>query len=232
MTFPSAVIACAMKEEAAPFLDVLEGTRLGAEIPGISGPLWDGRLGSIPVRLAVTGIGLTNAAVAATLLLQDRDSLYVLAGTCGGLGEEVGLGEVVAGVESKYLHADAVAFGYQLGQIPGMPPVYSSPFAGESLPAAHVGLVLSGNSFVTADNVKETRDQFPRALSVDMETAAAAQTCLKLGREWISLRAVSDLCGPKAGEDFHIGLDQAAKASKDAVVALLHTLEDTKKKED
>lgn len=228
MTSLSVVIACAMAEEAAPFLDVLEDTKTGPQIPGISGPLWDGRLGSVPVRLAVTGIGLTNAAVAAALLLKDEDSLYVLAGTCGGLGEEVGLGEVVAGVEAKYLHADAVAFGYQLGQIPGMPPVYSSPFTNRALPAAHVGLVLSGNSFVTADNVKETRDQFPSALSVDMETAAAAQTCLKLERRWISLRAVSDLCGPKAGEDFHIGLDQAAAASKDAVVSLLRTLEDTK----
>ena len=41
------------------------------------------------------------------------------------------------------------------------------------------------------------------------------------GLPFVSVRGVSDLCGPQAGEDFHIGADVAAARSAAVVLALL-----------
>ncbi|WP_225872009.1 5'-methylthioadenosine/S-adenosylhomocysteine nucleosidase [Scrofimicrobium canadense] len=208
------IIACAMEEEAAPFREVTAFSG--------SGP-WVGKIGGLDVGLVVSGIGLVNAAMAAADQHLDTD-LYLVAGTCGGLAQQIRVGDVVAGTFASYLHADATAFGYELGQIPGMPARYESTRAQHMIPADHAGLVLSGNSFVTEDNVEQTREDFPLALAVDMETTAVAQVCYRRGWDWLSLRAVSDLCGPRAGEDFHIELNVAAEKSRDAVVAYLEEL--------
>ena len=224
-----AIIACAMEEESAPFVSALRNRKENS-VHSIEGAIAGKR-----VLLLTTGIGLTNAAIAATNAGKNVSTdLYILAGSCGGLGEQVRVGDVVAGTFAQYSFADATAFGYEMGQIPGMPVRYESRHKDYEIPADHVGLVLSGNSFVTADIAEAVRDNFPLALAVDMETAAAAQVAYRTGIEswcgfsvnmdWLCLRAVSDLCGPRAGEDFHIGLDIAAVKSRDAVVTYLEEL--------
>ncbi len=224
-----AIIACAMEEESAPFMPALTNRKENAANS------MEGEIAGKRVLLLTTGIGLTNAAIAATNPGENvTTDLYILAGSCGGLGEQVRVGDVVAGTFAQYSFADATAFGYELGQIPGMPARYQSGHKDHTIPADHVGLVLSGNSFVTADIAGAVRANFPLALAVDMETAAAAQVAYRRGldswcglstsMDWLCLRAVSDLCGPRAGEDFHIGLDIAAAKSRDAVVTYLEEM--------
>lgn len=84
-----------------------------------------------------------------------------------------------------------------------------------------VGQVVSGDSFVTAANVGSMRAEFPQALATDMETAALAQVCFGEGVGWVSVRAVSDLCGPRADQDFHMDSTRAARFSYEAVRAYL-----------
>lgn len=220
-----AVIACAMDEEISPFLQGCTDTAqvLEPRGPGDFQRFYTATLAHHEVVLVRTGIGLVNAAAAAerTLLHFDPE-LYLLAGTTGGLAPQVEVGDVIAGTSALFFDADATAFGYAPGQIPQMPADYRSTVRTELLPAnARAGMVLSGNSFVTAASAAERREQFPGALAVDMETAAAASVCLLYGVSWLSLRAVSDLCGPRADQEFHMGSDRAAGLSFDAVEALL-----------
>ena len=42
------------------------------------------------------------------------------------------------------------------------------------------------------------------------------------GVPFVSVRGVSDLCGPRAGQDFHIGAEEAAARSAAVVLALLN----------
>ena len=84
-----------------------------------------------------------------------------------------------------------------------------------------VGQMLAGNSFVTAANVADTREVFPAALSTDMESTALAQVAAGTGVPFVSVRGVSDLCGPEAGQDFHIAVEEAAARSAAVVLALL-----------
>src|SRR5699024_2812457 len=82
------------------------------------------------------------------------------------------------------------------------------------------GLMLSGDAFVTADIAAPKREQFPRALSTDIETTASARTAEALGVPFVALRAASGLCGPVAGQQFHLELDVVAEISARGVEQL------------
>ena len=68
------------------------------------------------------------------------------------------------------------------------------------------------------------RERFPGALGADMETTATARTAASLGVPFVALRAVSDLCGPAADQQFHMELDIVARISAQAVTELLDGL--------
>ena len=53
-----------------------------------------------------------------------------------------------------------------------------------------------------------------------VDWAFAARTAEALGVPFAALRAVSDLCGPAAGQQFHLELDEVARTSALAVQEL------------
>ena len=237
------LIACAMQEEAEPFLGVLDAARSDAtdspQVPqGFRGPttFHAGTLMGVPIVVTVTGIGMTNAALAMTLALSQMEPrAVVFAGTTGGLGQNVHLGDVVVADSALYHDADASAFGYTPGQIPQMPVLYEADVplvakAESSLRATgivfHAGQVSSSNSFVSGSQVEPVRGRFPDVLAVDMETSAGAQVCWSFGVPWVSLRAVSDLCDPNAGEVFDASAPPAYQRSFEATLALISALAD------
>lgn len=206
-----------MEMEATPFLQLLpEGHRVEsvANQKFHFGP---------DFILAITGIGLANAAAgtARALTFAGDADLVIAAGTCGGLHEDIEVGDIAVATEAIYSMADATAFGYAPGQVPGMPVSYFAARVGELSVASKSGRVISADAFITAANVDAARERFPEAIATDMETAAMAQTCFAAGVPWVSLRAVSDLCGPAAGQDFHMDGALAAHRSFDAVMEFL-----------
>ena len=54
-----------------------------------------------------------------------------------------------------------------------------------------------------------------------METAAIAQVCFSFGVPYLAVRGVSDLCGPTAGEDFRLAVDDVAALAADVTLDLL-----------
>jgi len=234
----SAVVLVAMPDEEAPFLEA--ATTVGDPVTvGLAVHRYveiEGRT----VLLVRTGIGLVNAAGASTsaILATDRADggvgpIVISAGTAGGVGEWVRVGDVVVGTDYINIDADARAFGYVLGQVPRMPASYSA--SSEAIEAfarsghvddvspstVHFGLIASSYSFVTPERALSIRAALPGTLATDMESVAIAQTSYVHGREFVSVRAVSDLCGPVAHSDFLTHVDDAAQRSADAVVALL-----------
>ena len=201
----------------------------------------DGRpAGPRELVLVRSGIGLVAAASAlATALTRLAPAVVLSAGTTGGLGREVEVGDVCVSTTLAYTDADATAFGYAHGQTPGQPAVFEADAAvlarvEEVGPAAlrastassggariRAGQMLAGNSFVTAANVGRARELFPGAVSTDMESTALAQVAASAGIPFASVRGVSDLCGPEAGQDFHIGAHEAAARSAAVVLAVL-----------
>lgn len=183
--------------------------------------------GGSHVLLVTCGIGLVNAAAATALAVSGcRPRAVLSAGSAGGLHAQIAVGDVVAGSSYTFGGADARMFGYALGQVPGMPASYSGDpdlLARAAAAGSRVrsGPVISADSFIDGSSVDRVRASFPDALSTDMESAAIAQTCHLLGVPFVSVRAISDLCGPQAGAEFHIAVQDAAARSADVVLAVL-----------
>ncbi|MBO1751843.1 5'-methylthioadenosine/S-adenosylhomocysteine nucleosidase [Actinotalea sp. BY-33] len=223
-----AIVVVAMADEAAPFLEraqaVGSATQVGrAEHRVVS---VEGR----SVLLVRSGIGLVSAAAAAAVAIGGtRPRALISAGSAGGIGAEVRVGDVVVGSEYVYSGADARAFGYALGQVPGMPPTYAPgqallgavPTPGPEGLRVLTGAMLSGDSFIDAAMVDGVRTAFPSGLSTDMESVALAQTCHLYDVPFLAVRGISDLCGPVAGEDFLTHVDDAADRSAAVVLSVL-----------
>lgn len=224
------IVQVAMAEEAQPFVEA------SAEV---SEPLTFGRaqhrglvIGEVTLVLVTSGIGFVNAADAAAgaLARYGDDSLLISAGSAGGLAGTA-VGDVIVGSRFLNVEADARAFGYALGQVPGMPPAYQPDVDAEAALVAHAptGLALirgeigSGEKFVTEQLASTLREAFPNLLAIDMETAAIAQLAHNHGARFAAVRAISDLCAP-TGDEFKTHLDGAAALSAQTIVAALPAL--------
>ena len=235
-TTPAAIILVAMAEEAAPFLAAANATAP----PVTVGKALQYRLtlAGREVLLVQGGIGLVNAAGATTAAIlaaraadPDAAPLVISAGSAGGVGVQVRVGEVVIGSECLNSDADARPFGYALGQVPGMPARYAG--AAVALDAAESpsrmpdgsalvvqrGLMVSNDKFVGAELAESLRELFPGVLSTDMESVGIAQTCFVYGVPFVAIRGISDLCGPVGDHLTHV--DDAAERS---AVVVLETL--------
>ncbi|WP_315096600.1 5'-methylthioadenosine/S-adenosylhomocysteine nucleosidase [uncultured Cellulomonas sp.] len=225
-----AVIVTAMADESAAFLaraDVVgDPTAMGHA---------EHRLLTVcgrQVLLVQCGIGLVNSATAAAVAIQGTHPRAVIsAGSAGGVGLDVRVGDVVVGSEYLYSGADARAFGYELGQVPGMPEVYEAEqILHDAAATASVdlrilsGTILSGDAFIDATRIDRMRSAFPSAMATDMESAALAHTAHLYGVPFLSVRGISDLCGPVAGADFLTHVDDAADRSAVVVLEVLRRL--------
>lgn len=230
------LLLVAMPEEAAPLVARLEDPR------DLKTPFTEavaavrGTLAGLDAIVVTTGIGVAAATTAATWgILAFGPRAVVAAGSCGGLAADVEVGTLIVGEEFSYSLADATAFGYAPGQVPGGPERHQADAdwadraeraaAAQAGDAGHRrGLMLSGDAFVTAELAEPMRERFPQALSADMETTATARTAERLRTPFVALRAVSDLCGPAAGQQFHLEIDLVAEISAGAVEELARSL--------
>ncbi|MBF1735044.1 MAG: 5'-methylthioadenosine/S-adenosylhomocysteine nucleosidase, partial [Trueperella pyogenes] len=156
--------------------------------------------------------------------------IVIAGGTAGGLEGGIQVGDIAGAIATIYNDADATVFGYELGQIPRMPVDYHSSqraidaLAGLNDAQPHhvrTGRIVTGDSFASEKVVARIRAGFPDALAVDMETCGMAQVCWSNGVDWICLRAISDLTGEGADEDFHMNGEKAAYHSFEAICAYL-----------
>lgn len=225
MTRIRAIVIAAQDEEIQPILEQLAA--LATKPAKLACPIasaWVAASTNGNILVMRTGIGLVATSNAlGSAMARFTPKLVVSTGSAGGLAEDIAVGDVVVGTTYAYGTADATAFGYARGQVPGQPEHFTgaSHVIDQCPPELRRGLMLSGDSFITANNVGRIREEFPGALTTDMETAAAAQVCEAWNVPFVSIRCVSDLCGPKAEQDYHIGLDYAAAASAKAAIEML-----------
>ena len=228
---PVAVVIAAMTEELSAVADLLGGVVID------DGPVGghdehhlldvDGSL----VALRRSGIGFTNATAAVAHCYHDFGAVPVLSvGTAGGLMRGIEIGDVVVGDHYVNINADATAFGYALGQVPGMPPRYAPDArmlaraaAADTPYRVRVAPIGSSEVFVTDDRARDLRVAFPAIAAVDMESAAIAQFAHVHEMPFLSIRGISDLCAPD-GDEFREHLDgasaRAARVVGDVVLGL------------
>lgn len=193
---------------------------------------YEGKIDHTDVVLVQSGIGKVNAAIAATLLINQFEADSIInTGSAGGIGKGLSVGDLVISTELTYNDADARAFGYTYGQIPQMPKRYRADdtlisvldeAATSSNWKIKKGLIVTGDSFISnKGRIKEIKGYFSEALVTEMEGAAIAQTCYQFNRPFVVVRAVSDVADEEASLSFDEFINLAGKKSADMVLKFI-----------
>ncbi|GLC88518.1 5'-methylthioadenosine/S-adenosylhomocysteine nucleosidase [Lysinibacillus piscis] len=188
------------------------------------------------VVLLKSGIGKVNAAMSTTILLQEyQPDVVINTGSAGGYDVSLEVGAVVISDEVRHHDVDVTAFGYEIGQMAGMPAAYKADeklmqVAEEAVKAVGehpygVGLICSGDVFMADPvRVETVRQQFPQMKAVEMEAAAVAQVCYQFGTPFVVIRALSDIAGQQSDLSFDEFLPIAAKHSTQIVLKAIELL--------
>lgn len=233
---PIAIVS-AMHDELSQLLALMpdehKQTRAGREF-------WLGHLHGHEVVLVLSGIGKVAAATTAALLIEHFEvSQIVFTGVAGGLGKGVNVGDLVV-ADSFSQHDLDVSPLFPRYEIPGygVSTLYADSQLAKALkqagsqvlrdlphvlgqetmasfclnqPKLHTGLLISGDRFVstTAESRKLQHD-LPKALAVEMESAAFAQVCHDYGVPFAAVRTISDRADDDAMFNFNRFLSEVA----------------------
>lgn len=194
---------------------------------------YKGNIEDKQVVLAQSGIGKVNAAITATLLINEfKPDLIINTGSAGSVDSELNIGDIIISNKVYYHDVNATAFGYKLGQVPSMPEFFETDkelidLAKSSIEQLDlngiVGEVATGDSFIgSIDQRKVIKSNFPTAGVVEMEAGAIAQTCYQYNVPIIVTRAVSDLADKESDVTFEEFLKVACVNSSKIVKLLLN----------
>lgn len=193
-----------------------------------------GVLAGHDVILLLSGVGKVNAAVGTALVIEDyAPDVIINTGVAGGFDPAMNPGDIVLSTEVRHHDVDARPFGYESGQVPGMPAVYHADpqlmekalsVAGKAEGVTvKSGLVVSGDIFI--HEPEEARDilrRFPSALAGEMEAAAVAQVCHLFSKPFIITRSISDVIGSGGNHmEYEEFLPLAAARSVEFVIGML-----------
>lgn len=227
---PRIALIGAMDQE----IELLKETLHNSQTQTVAGyPFYTGELDGVDVVLLKSGIGKVNAAIGTALLLQRFEPDCVInTGSAGGFDAGLDVGDVVISDEVRHHDVDVTVFGYEPGQVPGLPAAFTADpllarLAEECVgQMPHVntvrGLIATGDSFMNCpERVAKTRLLFPSMKAVEMEAAAIAQTCHQFGVPFIVIRALSDIAGKESDLSFEQFLETAAQHSAEMVIAIV-----------
>ena len=206
-------IIAAMKSEMETILNNMNNV---TEERFVGNTFYSGRINDNEIVLCESGVGKVNAAIAATVLINNYEvNLVINTGIAGGL-QDTKNRDVIIASGLMYHDFDIRIFGYQYGQVPQMPKVL--PVNPELITLVksilnklkieyREGIILSGDRFITEqkylDNVAEVG-----ALAVEMEGTAIAHVAVKAGVDFIVLRYISDVVGAKNQESDYLQFEQ------------------------
>lgn len=188
------------------------------------------------IILLKSGIGKVNAAMSTAILLNEYKPDYVInTGSAGGYDPQLEVGAIVISDEVRHHDVDVTAFGYEMGQVPQMPPAFKSDtrlmkLAEEAVNEigehqATTGLIATGDTFMhNPERVEMVRNYFPTMKACEMEAAAVAQVCYQFAVPFVVIRALSDIAGKESSLSFDEFLPVAAKHSTQIVLRVIENI--------
>lgn len=197
-----------------------------------------GKLGQHAVVLILSGIGKVNATISA-LLLKEKFNVDVMinTGSAGGIDPALEVGDIVIAHSLVHHDVDVTGFGYEPGQMAGMPNVYypntqlmraAQEACREMAIEPVIGQIASGDQFInSASKIATIATTFPTVRAAEMESAAIAQTAYVLGVPFVIIRAISDSANEEASMSFDQFILLAGKVSASLVTKLVESLPET-----
>jgi adenosylhomocysteine nucleosidase len=229
-------VLCALPEEQELLVAELGDP---SPLPGRALEARRGLLDGRDVIVAAAGVGKVSAAATATLLLERFGCrALVLSGVAGGLGEELGIGDIVIAdrvIDIDYGRlTDEGRIIYQPGTqpIPEQKPDPGYTVAPEVAArvvarldetglVATLGTIVSGDAFLASARVRDELHGEWDALAIEMEGSALCGVAARFGVPWLVVRALSDRAGEESVTDFQAFVSEAAASSARMVRELL-----------
>lgn len=222
-------IICAMEEEIKELCAHLENSQV-KDIGGSE--FYTGQIENQEIVLVRAGIGKVQAGVTTALLIVKFGVDCVInSGSAGGIGQGLHVGDLVVSTGAAYHDAMATVFGYEPGQLPQQPRIFTADevLVARVIRAAQTtgltvkeGLIVTGDQFISSqDQIDQIKDIYPEALSCEMEGAAVAQVAYQYHKPFAIIRAMSDVGDEEAGQSFDEFIVDAGKRSAKMTLALL-----------
>ncbi len=202
-----------------------------------------GKLCGRDAVVAMCGIGKVCAAICAQVMIDIyKVDCIINTGVAGGVHEGLEVGDFVVASSLVQYDFDLTAFGYAKGYLPceelltrelnkSTPTVF---LPDEALVESFIGAkrrigqgkviagrIVSGDIFVSNNNLKKVLKEEFKASAVEMEGAAIAQTAALSGIPFAVIRAISDLADKEASVSFTEFELKAAKLSSEILMTML-----------
>ena len=176
---------------------------------------YKGKLNGTEAVVVRAGVGKVNAACCTQALIDHFPvSCVINTGIAGSLQASIDIGDIVLATDALEHDMDAVSFGYDLGQIPGME-VFSF-IADEKLRkiakegcekvnpdiSVHEGRVVTGDQFVSSKEKKSWLVDHFDGCCTEMEGAAIAHVAYLNQIPFLIVRAISDKADDSAHMDY------------------------------
>lgn len=222
----------AMPEEVTGLVNLLTNKK---EIKQAGLTFYQGNLNEKPVVIVRSGIGKVNAAMCTQILINCfAANVIINTGVAGGIDPNVKIGDVVISTGAIHHDFNATAFGYQVGEIPQMT---TSQFPADQFlqnlaynqaqkilkdNQVHLGLIASGDQFVSSNQQKEAIiNNFP-ASCVEMEGAAIAQVAYLNQIAYVIIRIMSDQADNSAPENFDEFMEEIIPLLNKIVISVVN----------
>lgn len=222
----------AMKEELKYFLTALENKQ-EIHLPNQI-TLTIGTIFSHDIFVIQSGIGKVNAAINTTQLLSLYSiDLVINIGSAGGIKDDMKIGDIVIADKTIYHDVDVRAFGYDFGQIPGLPSIFHiqknyvelcEEIAKRVQLPVHIGMIASGDQFVEDGIEKMAHYQIENVYAIEMEAAAIAHTAFSFKIPVVIIRSISDVANQDSATAFSDFLDRASQNAAIFLVEFLKAL--------
>ena len=213
----------AMESEVRELCDELANKEI-TEYAGLS--FSTGFLKGKEVVIVKSGIGKVNAALCTqALILKFGVTKIINTGIAGAFAKGLEVFDFVVSTAAVYHDFDTTAFGYKIGQVPGLPEVF---VADEKLADAAVtafgltefakkhkiikGVVASGDQFISDSTVKRTIQTNFNPACVEMEGCAIAQACYLNKVPFVIVRCMSDMADESVEQTYAFNEDICANA--------------------
>lgn len=199
---------------------------------------FSGTLGGKDVIVVKSGIGKVNAALCAqAMILKFGATKIINTGIAGALGSGLGVFDFVVSTFAVYHDFDTTAFGYKLGQVPGMEEQFPADktlvnaaitaFKNTDFSKEHKivqGLVASGDQFISAGEKKNFIKENFNPSCVEMEGCAIAHACYLNKVPFVIVRCMSDMADETVEQTYSFNEDVCALASANLVKEMISNL--------
>lgn len=224
----------AMEEEITLIKELMEDVVI-KEYSGLT--FYEGKLNNKELVVVRSGIGKVNAAMCTQLLIDKFDIEAIInIGVAGAISDKIEIGDIVLSTKLYEHDFDVTAFGHKKGEIPRMESsifltdenlislAEKSSIVFEKKVRVLRGIVVSGDIFVSSNELKESLKADFEADCAEMEGAAIAHVCSINKMPFLVIRSMSDKANGEAPENFDEFVLEAAKNSKKLILKMIEIL--------